>query len=266
MSFGDHLLDAIARATLAGCDQLARDLWKGFGAGVIPDDQAEALSAALEARRKGLRGDPATSYAPSLERLSASIFPPRRVQHSPDRRRSRERRRTLAASGPMPPAMAAKFTTGELAVLRVVVDEVVESGLCSRSLAEIAARAGVCRTTAQNAVRSAAKLGLLSIEERRRPGQKNLPNLVRVLSREWLTWIRMGGSRRAEPNRVQKKCPLGQQVRKQSFEKGRGDDRATLRSTEPIGERRGIALDPLQQASSYEPSHRRVIGAGQTWA
>jgi hypothetical protein len=105
--------------------------------------------------------------------------------------------------------MAAKFTTGELAVLRVVVDEIVENGLCSRSLAEIAARAGVCRTTAQNAIRSAAKLGLLGIEERRRRGRKNLPNLVRVLSREWLAWIEMGGGRRADPDRVQKNRPHG---------------------------------------------------------
>jgi hypothetical protein len=264
--FIDQIVAGIAGARrLDQLDGLARDLWRAYAGGIIADDQTEALGAALETRRKALRGEVAPSPAWKLERLSPSIFSPRRVQRSPDRRRSIERRRHLAASGPMPPRLAAMFTTGELAVLRVVVDEVDENGLCGRSLAEIAARAGVCRTTAQNAVRSAAKLGLLSIEERRRPGRKNLPNLVRVLSREWLTWIRIGRGRRTEPNRVQKKCPHGQQVRKQGLEKGRGGDRATLRSTESIRER-GIALDPLRQASSYEPSHRQVIGAGQTWA
>jgi len=234
--FTDQISNAIARASLAGCDQLARDLWRAWSAGVIPDDQSETLSAALEVRRRALRGEPASSHAPRPECRSPSIFPPRRVQHSPDRRRSITRRRHLAASGSMPPALAARFTTGELAVLRVVVDEVVENGLCSRSLAEIAARAGVCRTTAQNALRTAARAGLITIQERRRSGQKNLPNLIRIVSREWLTWIEMGRGRRGEPNRVQKNLPHGQQVRKQSFEKRRGDHRAALRSTEPTGE------------------------------
>ena len=40
--------------------------------------------------------------------------------------------------------------------------------------------------------RQAARLGLLTIQERRREGQKNLPNIVRVISREWLQWLRLG--------------------------------------------------------------------------
>ena len=226
--FVDQITEAIARASLAGCDGLARDLWKAYSAGVLPDADTEALSAAIEARRRTLRGGAgqpaASSQKPPLSRPTR--FPPRRVQVSPDRRKSIERRRHLAASGPMPPALAARFTTGELAVLRVVVDELVENGLCSRSLAEISARAGVCRTTAQNAIRRAAKLGLASIEERRRPGRKNLPNLVRVVSREWLTWIEMGGGRRAERDRVQKKCPHGHQ---DSRGRERGRDNPEIR-------------------------------------
>ena len=54
---------------------------------------------------------------------------------------------------------------------------------------EIAARAGVCRRTVQNALRHAERLGLISIVERRREGARNLPNIVRVVSREWLAWI-----------------------------------------------------------------------------
>jgi len=48
----------------------------------------------------------------------------------------------------MPPALAAKFTQGELAVLRIVADEVRRTGSCVRTVAEIAARAGVCRANA----------------------------------------------------------------------------------------------------------------------
>ncbi len=195
MSFGEHLSTAITHASLAGCDELARTLWKGFGGGAIPDDQAEALSAALESRRKALRGERATSPAPRLERPSPSIFPPRRKQVSPDRRKSLERRRRLAASGPMPPRLACMFTVSELATLRVVADEVAGKGTCSLTLAEIAARAGCCRSVAQRALRAAAKAGIVTVEERRRRGQPNLPNTIRIVSREWLAWIAKGPRR-----------------------------------------------------------------------
>jgi hypothetical protein len=195
--FADQITAGIAGASLAGCDELARTLWKGFAAGVIPDDQAEALSAEIEARRKALRGE-AEHPAARLQKPFLGLptrFPPRRVQVSPDRRKSIERRRHLAASGPMPPGLAAKFTTGELAVLRIVGDEVRARGGCSLTLGEIAARAGCCRSTAQNALRSAARAGLVTIEERRQRGRKNLPNLIRVVSTEWRTWLSKGPRR-----------------------------------------------------------------------
>jgi hypothetical protein len=74
-----------------------------------------------------------------------------------------------------------------------------EKGHCDRTIAEISARAGVCRTTAQNAIRAAAAMGLLTVQERRREGQKNLPNVVRIVSREWLQWIRRGGRSAGRP-------------------------------------------------------------------
>jgi len=92
----------------------------------------------------------------------------------------------------MPPALASKFTVSELAVLRIVGDEVRGQGACGLTLAEIAARAGVCRRMAQSALREAAGLGLVTVQERRREGQVNLPNVVRVVSREWLVWLRIG--------------------------------------------------------------------------
>jgi hypothetical protein len=89
----------------------------------------------------------------------------------------------------MPPSLACKFTVGELAVLRIVGDEVRGQGACARTIAEIAARAGVCRALAKRALRIAAEMGLVTIQERRRQGQKNLPNVVRIVSREWTSWI-----------------------------------------------------------------------------
>jgi hypothetical protein len=93
----------------------------------------------------------------------------------------------------MPPALACKFTVSELAVLRIIGDEVRQHGLCDRCVDEIAARAGVCRRMVQNAIREAARLGLLAIEERRREGRRNLPNVIRIISKEWMTWLSRGG-------------------------------------------------------------------------
>jgi len=67
----------------------------------------------------------------------------------------------------MPPALACKFTVSELAVLRIIGDEVRQHGQCDRCVDEIAARAGVCRRMVQNAIREAARLGLLTVEELR---------------------------------------------------------------------------------------------------
>ena len=95
----------------------------------------------------------------------------------------------------MPPALAARFTVAELAVLRIVGDEVRARGCCDRTIAEIAARAGVGRSTVKNAIREAAELGLVTVAERRRDGQVNLPNVIRVVSREWLAWLAKGPRR-----------------------------------------------------------------------
>src|SRR4051794_7417207 len=89
----------------------------------------------------------------------------------------------------MPPALACKFTVSELAVLRIVGDEVRQHGQCARCVDEIAARAGVCRSMVKNAIRTATRLGLLTVEERRREGRRNLPNVIRIVSREWLQWL-----------------------------------------------------------------------------
>ena len=41
----------------------------------------------------------------------------------------------------------------------------------------------------QNAIREAARLGLLTTEERRREGRRNLPNVIRIVSKEWSSWL-----------------------------------------------------------------------------
>ncbi len=106
----------------------------------------------------------------------------------------------------MPPALACKFTVSELAVLRIIGDEVRQHGHCARCVDEIAARAGVCRRMVQNALKEAARLGLLTVEERRREGRRNLPNVVRIISKEWTSWLARGGRSSRPQAEAQRGC------------------------------------------------------------
>jgi hypothetical protein len=156
----------------------------------VADEDAQALAERLHACRSVLRGDLKPVGIPVGR---PSIFPPRRSQRASQRPVAIARRRHLAASGPMPPALACKFTVSELAVLRIIGDEVRQHGQCDRSIAELAARAGCGRTTAQNAIRQAARLGLVTVQERRRKGRKNDTNVIRIVSKEWAVWLTRGG-------------------------------------------------------------------------
>src|SRR5262249_55145735 len=74
------------------------------------------------------------------------------------------------------------------------------NGQCVKSIAELAARAGVSRTTVQNAIRQAARQGLLVVQERRREGRRNDFNIIRIVSAEWRAWItRRGGVKKTNP-------------------------------------------------------------------
>lgn len=189
--FAIRLAARIDAAHPSQLDQLSRTLWHGYGRGLIADEEAQRLAEVIHARRQLSRS---TALTPPL--LRAGRFTPRK---EPPVRRHTERitrRRSLAAGAPLPPVMASAWTTGELAVLRIVGDEAREGGVCALSLAEIAARAGVCRTLARTTLRHAARVGLVTIEERPRSGAKNLTNLVRILSPEWRTWLERGPKRR----------------------------------------------------------------------
>src|SRR4051794_28596116 len=191
MSFCNQMAAAIDDArTLTRLDHLSRAIWQSLAAGAVGDDDAQGLAERLHARRSLIRGDLKPVGIPVGR---PSIFPPRRLQRAPQRPVAIARRRHLAASGPMPPALACKFTVSELAVLRIIGDEVRQHGHCARCVDEIAARAGVCRRMVQNAIREAARLGLLTVQERRREGRRNLPNVVRIVSKEWTVWLARGG-------------------------------------------------------------------------
>jgi hypothetical protein len=115
-----------------------------------------------------------------------------------------------------------------IAVMTVVRDEYRSTGWCELPLDRIAVKAGVSRDTAKRALRKAAELRLISVEERPVPGRKHLPNIVTIISMEWLTFL-LG--LRKKPRSI--KCigePIGVQDRRPTEEEDRksGEENRTI--------------------------------------
>jgi DNA-binding transcriptional ArsR family regulator len=176
--FVDQLVVAIGDARSdARLVELNHAVLKGHYAGALNDDDAQRLAELIHARRMAARTTekPARRYVGSRPRSSASM----------------ERRRSWAAAGRLPPALAARFTLAEQAVLAVVAVEVSKRGSCNLTVAHLAALAGVSESTARNALRESEALGLVSINRRRRTAWMNYPNSTQILSKEWLSWLRL---------------------------------------------------------------------------
>lgn len=219
--FADELRRAIEAAPRITLPQVAALLWRAAGAGQVSEAEAEALSNLIEARRLGSpnRGNQSGSPDGFLPRSGENLSPAQ-VLRSPDpatsplsenptvpsdraepakaRAGSRprtdasmERRRRWVSSGRIPPQLAARFTMGEAAVLAVVAAETARRKDCRLAIEHLAAVAGVSRSTVKNAMREARRLGLITVEERKVTGWRNLPNVVRIVSAEWTAWLRL---------------------------------------------------------------------------
>ena len=77
-------------------------------------------------------------------------------------------------------------------MLYVIALEVKRRGQCDLYTDQIAAFAGVGRSTCRNALRQAKRLGLIAVEERRLSRRYNDANRVTIISREWLVWLAHG--------------------------------------------------------------------------
>jgi hypothetical protein len=177
-------------------DELARLMWRSYGEAAISEADATFLDECIRHRRP-LGHSTAPGFHKSIGSLAGRIglrFKPRRPQRSPDREASRNRRRMLGGSSALPPTIRQHYSEGERAVLCVMAAEVKRQGVCNWPIDKIAALAGVCRTTAKNALWEARQLGHIKITVREVRGRKNLPNLVSILSVEWLTWMKRGPS------------------------------------------------------------------------
>jgi hypothetical protein len=166
---------------------------------LIGDEDYQILSGFLHLKQKAVRETDTVAFRmPSVVAASrdagfVSFFPKRKPQaKSPDLRVSYERRAELASLRPLPSKLERKFTMGARAVLKIVADEVRAKGLCMLYLGEIAARAGVCITTARNTIRDASFMGLVTIQERKQYKQPNKSNIIRIISAEWRDWIKSG--------------------------------------------------------------------------
>lgn len=182
MTYADEIRRQAEAAPRAGLPAVTAALWRAYGEGQVTEAEAEALSGLIEARRA------LAAEIPAADRTGSAR---RRVGSRPRTDASMERRRRWAAAGRMPPAIAARFTLAEAAVLAVVAAETVRRGDFRMCHDHVAAVAGVSRTTVKATLRRARSLGLITIEERRVTAWRNLPNVIRIVSREWQSWMRL---------------------------------------------------------------------------
>ena len=177
MSFCEEIRRAVMASPRLKLPEIRSALYKAFTAGQLTEAEAEELDSLINAK----------AVLPAAEAASR-----RHVGSRPRSSASVERRRSWAAAGRLPPALAAQFTLAEQAVLAVVASEVKKHGACSLTVGHIAALAGVSETTVHNALRQAQALALVTIEERRRTAWMNYPNKVSIVSKEWSLWLRLG--------------------------------------------------------------------------
>ncbi|UPJ41807.1 hypothetical protein IVB40_31750 [Bradyrhizobium sp. 40] len=179
-------------------DNVGRAVWHRVSNGELSDEDATFLSQAIEKRRPGRRPHRVDGVAVSVTAArKLSHFAPRPCRRrltDEERLKRRHRKRMLGGSSTMPDTLRHHFTEGERAALCIIAGEVKRHGVCDLSIDEIADRAGVGRTTVQNAMHEARRLELLQVRERPQRGAKHLTNVVRVISPAWVSWIKRAPS------------------------------------------------------------------------
>ena len=188
MNAADSLSAAIAAAPWDALPGLMRQIWAALAEGLIGDSEAARLDAAARERQAGARMGAAGRASSQWARM-ASRLKTRVKRGKDDRAASRARRRVLGGSSALPDTMRGAYSEAKRSVLCVVAGEVKRRGVCDLCLDKIAAIAGVCRTTARDALHEARRLGHVAIAERPRRGARSLTNVVRIVSKAWLQWI-----------------------------------------------------------------------------
>ena len=249
MDYADAIRRQAKDAPRAALPAVTAALWRAFGEGHVSEAEAEALSVLIESRQAsgfGRSMEQGPNLRGTVQLGDAAQDRQRRprtgVGSRPRSEASLERQRRWAASGRLPPALAARFTPGEQAALSLVAAETVRRGDCRLAIEHIAAVAGVSRSTVKAAIREAKKLGLITVEERRITGFRNDTNVVRIISPEWTAWLRL--ARKGVPVRD----PLGR--------KGQP-------SRDPLGPKGVADRDPLSRGVQELHPIRDALGRVQ---
>lgn len=174
---------AIADAPRCRLDDMAKAVWQALAAGSISEHDAERLAVAVEARRAETALKHSKRQKPASEPLKPA-----------QRQAAIERRRRQAASGALPPSIAAQFTLGEQAALAVIARAARQQrgGPLQWFIDKIAALAGVSRSTARNAIRKARARGFLHVTEQRVTWWRNAANKITIAAAAWRSWLGWG--------------------------------------------------------------------------
>jgi hypothetical protein len=180
---------------------LRKELYRVVGNGELHHDIAQQLEEASFAREAELAGDrppaDALSEARAADRaeLAAtfrrrSIFPPRRHIASPERAKSRLRRRRQGLSRSMPDQMAERYSEALRSVAHVIAEQHLLRGHCALPNDQIAALAGVCRSTVRNHRKESVERREIHVIERPVRGRPHDTNIIRIVDPAWLRWLK----------------------------------------------------------------------------
>ncbi|TXN76570.1 helix-turn-helix domain-containing protein [Methylobacterium sp. WL8] len=185
MNYAYEIRQQAEAAPRAALPAVASALWKAFGEGHLSEAEAETLSGLIEARQL-------SGTERSAEQVENRAGAPRsRTGSRPRTDASMARRRRWAASGRLPPVLAARFTLAEQAVLAVIAAEVAKRGRCALAIGAVASLAGVSETSVRRALREARTLGLITVDERRLSRFRSDTNLITVVDQAWAAWLRL---------------------------------------------------------------------------
>ena len=250
MNYADEIRRQAEAAPRAALPAVTAAMWRAYNEGQITEPEAEDLSLLIEARRTC-----ADIGLPTPDRIGSPVR--RSVGSRPRTGASMERRRRWAASGRLPPGLATRFTLAEQAVLALVAAETARRGDCRLAVGHIAAVAGLSETTVRNALKEARRLGLVTVEERRVTGFRNDTNITRIVSAEWIGWLRL--ARKGDPQ-----SKLGSCTRVSAM-KGGGCKSPNRTHTQVLRSGKTRLADTVQRlpAAPISPSRQstRIAGA-----
>ena len=178
--------------------ELQKQVYLLNDAGRMDDIEAMRLSQVLQVL---MRGRPVTRPFGPFPRqgVNTARFAPRRYTRrrtlSIEQREAAARRRNSASGyGCIPNEIRELLNDGARAVTSIICGQIKHHGYCDLAIEAIAAMAGMCRTTARNAIKQLEKLKVISVDRDSRRGVKSRTNIIRIICPHWLAWLKRGSA------------------------------------------------------------------------